>query len=69
MSNSRSRNSGKMNRVIAFCFTMIFHLSLIGGLYYTSNSESSIKDWLPETIQTWFDSEDKKSSEEEKDQA
>ena len=59
MTNPRSRNTGKTNRTIAFFITMAFHISLIGGLYYSADSENSFQDLLPDFVKEWFNGDDK----------
>ncbi len=67
MTNPRFHRTARVNRFKAFCFTFFFHAMLIGGLYYTSGSDASPQDLLPEFVKEWFDSGEEKAPVEEKE--
>ncbi|MFK7810520.1 MAG: hypothetical protein AB8F74_22125 [Saprospiraceae bacterium] len=67
MSNFQFRKSGNTNRLIAFCFTFLFHASIMGALYYSSGEDHSLKDFVPDVIMEWFDDEAEQPSAVEED--
>jgi len=69
MTNTRFRNSGKTNRFIALGFTFLFHALFIGSLYYTSEPENSLKDFMPEMVKEWFDADKEESETKDKNRA
>jgi hypothetical protein len=49
MNYSRSDKSSAKHRTIAVFFTVLFHLGLLGGLFYKSGTSSLpgvVKEWL-----------------------
>lgn len=69
MANSRFKNSGQTNRLAALFFTMFFHTALLGGLYYSSNSETPLTDLLPDVVKEWFNDTEEPAEKKEREGA
>jgi len=55
MTNSRFNRTASINRFKATCFTILFHITLLGGLFYFSGEDASIEKLLPDVVKEWLD--------------
>ncbi len=55
--NPRFERSARLNRFKAICFTVFFHVAVLGGLFYFSGSDASVKDILPDVVKEWLHEE------------
>jgi len=68
MQNPKFQKAALRNRTIAIVFTIAFHV--IGIYALTNNSETSMKEMLPEFVQDWMDSDqDKKTKKSDLERA
>ena len=63
MQNPKFQKTAIRNRTIAIVFTVAFHV--IGIYALTNNSETSMKEMLPEFVQDWIGGEDDNKTKKE----
>lgn len=57
MENKKFKRAATFRRFTAIFFTLAFHITLIGGLAYGSQHETSFDQYLPDTVKEWLGKE------------
>ena len=54
MENRKFKRAATARRFFAIFFTLAFHVTLIGGLAYSSQNDTSFDQYLPDTVKEWL---------------